>query len=88
LDIVSLSCYNSNQSLGPQLFQAHDAPGYTPAKIVLLVAVSAVIVFQLILRQVMVAENKRRNAEGNTPREQNAFRDLTDIENREFRYVY
>jgi len=36
----------------------------------------------------MVAENERRNAEENTPREQNAFHDLTDIENREFRYVY
>jgi len=85
---LTLMAFCIGNIIGPQLFQAADAPNYTPAKIVLLVSVSAVVVFQLLLRQLMVSENKKRDVEGSIPRAQNEFHDLTDVENREFRYVY
>lgn len=85
---LTLMAFCLGNIIGPQLFQTSDAPSYTPAKVVLLVAVILVVVFQLMLRQLMVAENKKRDAEGAIPRESNDFHDLTDIENREFRYVY
>jgi len=85
---LTLMAFCIGNVIGPQLFQTHDAPNYTPAKIVILVAVAAVIVLQLMLRQLMVAENKKRDAEGTTVTEQNAFHDLTDMEIGDFRYVY
>lgn len=86
---LTLMAFCIGNIIGPQLFQTQDAPNYTPAKIVILVAVSAVVVFQLMLRQLMVSVNKKRDSEGaGTLEDQNTFHDLTDIENREFRYVY
>jgi hypothetical protein len=85
---LTLMAFCIGNIIGPQLFAAGDAPNYTPAKIVLLVAVAAVVVFQLMLRQLMIAENKKRDREGAISGEKPEFHDLTDVENREFRYVY
>jgi len=74
--------------IGPQLFQVKDGPDYTPAKIVLIVSVALVIVFQLMLRQLLVAENKNRDRETGGVPATFEINDKTDIENRDFRYVY
>jgi len=87
---LTLCAFCLGNIIGPQLFQTSDAPSYTAAKVVLLVSVSAVVVFQLLLRQVMKAENAKRDREGGAAatKEYLEITDKTDMENREFRYVY
>jgi len=87
---LTLCAFCLGNIIGPQLFQTSDAPSYTAAKVVLLVSVSAVVVFQLLLRQVMKAENAKRDREGGAAatKEYLEITDKTDLENREFRYVY
>lgn len=73
------------------MFPTTDAPRYNTAKIVLIVTMSAVVVLILVLRQVMVWENTKRDKEAGSAYaelENVDFADLTDIENRRFRYVY
>lgn len=53
-----------------------------------MVSVAAVIVFQLLLRQLMVLENKKRDRETGGAPATYEINDKTDIENRDFRYVY
>ena len=81
--------------IGPQTFQAKDAPAYTPAKITVLAtqAAGALIAFVLFLYYVWT--NERKNApvpslEGvdvDQPEEQ-LWEDKTDKQNVTFRYVY
>lgn len=73
------------------MFQISDAPNYNPAKIALIVSMSGVVVLILILRQIIVRENNKRDMEEESSvaeTENIDFADLTDIENRRFRYVY
>ncbi|KAL9090681.1 MAG: hypothetical protein Q9165_005169 [Trypethelium subeluteriae] len=80
--------------IGPQTFQARDAPGYQPAKITLVVSfsMSAVVATLLFLYYFMV--NKRRAGEALLERdaadvdENKAYAGLTDKQNRSFRYTY
>lgn len=89
---LTLMAFCAGNLIGPQMFQASDAPEYNPAKIALLASMAAVVVLALVLRQLMVRENAKRDR-ADTPRGENenenvGFLDLTDIENRGFRYVY
>lgn len=89
---LTLMAFCIGNLIGPQLFNS-GLPDYQPAKIVLLVTVAAVVVLILCLRQVMAAENKKRENEfgsdGGILSEKIEIHDLTDIENRRtFRYVY
>ena len=76
------------------MFQASDAPNYTPAKVGLIVIMSVLSVLAVLLRQLMVWENGLRDKEqavlsiDDVSDRDLAFADLTDIENRKFRYVY
>lgn len=90
---MTLMAFCIGNLIGPQLFQAKDAPEYVPAKIVLLVFLSLACVLSICLRFVVRHENKRRDrlTEGYTEEEKNKdvlLLDLTDRENLNFRYAY
>jgi len=88
--------------IGPQTFQARDAPAYHPAKIAVLAtqAGAAVVIFVLYLYYVW--ENKRRHPRTGTSVLENieqmatevpvtkeeAWGGMTDKQNLRFRYVY
>ncbi|KAF7178940.1 hypothetical protein CNMCM7691_007764 [Aspergillus felis] len=78
--------------IGPQTFQARDAPEYRPAKIAVLATQAAGAVLSFVLFLYYVWENKRRDraAEGQEDQAQDdtKWAGLTDRENKTFRYVY
>ena len=88
--------------IGPQTFQARDAPGYHPAKIAVLATQAAAAVVAFVLYLYYVWENKRRNARAGAlilednehtgseaeVTEEEAWGGMTDKQNMRFRYVY
>ncbi|CCH60163.1 hypothetical protein TBLA_0C03610 [Henningerozyma blattae CBS 6284] len=83
--------------IGPQMFRASTAPRYIPAKIALLVTQSVCIPLQFYIGWVCKKENEKRDNEmkesikvedkGKVVQTYE-FLDLTDIQNRNFRYIY
>ncbi|KIM92205.1 hypothetical protein PILCRDRAFT_299 [Piloderma croceum F 1598] len=76
--------------IGPQTFQAKDAPQYIPAKIIVLATQSAAILVAVMARLYYGWQNSRREA---TSRTRKTVKDLewlnlTDKENTSFRYQY
>ena len=74
--------------IGPLTFQTKDAPDFLPAKITIVATTAVAILLTIVLRQMYVWENRRRERLGvgkvhETDRE---WMDLTDRENGEFRY--
>ncbi|KAI9932518.1 hypothetical protein ASPWEDRAFT_100783 [Aspergillus wentii DTO 134E9] len=95
---ITVSCiqtiaYTVGNIISPQTFQAKDAPGYLPAKISIVVLYFIITVDLGVIRWLAVRENRRRDEEREAlgsayAVEQNhEFLDLTDRENREFRYA-
>lgn len=86
---------NKNPTPGPQVFLTFDAPRYFIAFSTHLGCYSLLVIVIIALRFYLVAQNKKRDAlaaagvdeakEGNM---MHAFEDLTDQENKSFRYVY
>jgi hypothetical protein len=80
--------------IGPQLFRASSYPRYIPAKITILVTQAAVIPMVLLVGFLTKKENDNRDklykeTEGEVYDKENfEFLDLTDIENKKFRYLY
>lgn len=89
--------------IGPQTFQARDAPEYRPAKIAVLATQAAAGLMAVVLFAYYMWENKRRDARdartGSTGTGDNgpetgdttgieAWGGMTDKENLKFRYVY
>lgn len=76
--------------IAPQMFRADNAPRYYPAKIALLVTQCACIPIQLYIGWVSKTENEKRDKEVGTGGQSAVyeFMDLTDIENRHFRYIW
>ena len=79
--------------IGPQTFQAKDAPRYTPAKITVLATQAAGAWMAFILFLNYVWANKRKNTasvevEATNQNEEHLWEDLTDKKNKTFRYVY
>ncbi|CAK7893281.1 thiamine pathway transporter Thi73p [[Candida] anglica] len=81
--------------IGPQLFKAEDYPHYIPAKITLLVLTIVCIPLSLFVRYLSIKINRQRDldVEGNEKwlkevGDNYQFKDLTDIENKMFRYSY
>ncbi len=82
--------------IGPQTFQAKDAPKFIPAKITVLTTQSAGAVMAVVLFLYYVWANKRKNAANRLTEasslehqnEQHMWEDQTDKENPTFRYVY
>ncbi|CEP59991.1 allantoate permease family MFS transporter LALA0_S01e00540g [Lachancea lanzarotensis] len=88
---IYLIGYCVGNLIGPQTFQDQDAPGYRPAKIVMVAFYCLTLITLPALYFVNSRENKRRDKlvqEGLLDHEENSeFADLTDKENLEFRYV-
>ncbi|KAG4411687.1 hypothetical protein IFR04_015185 [Cadophora malorum] len=77
--------------LGPQTFQANDAPQYIPAKITLLVVAACAAVACCGLRILLGARNKTRREclnEALQHADEILSSDYTDTENKSFRYTY
>lgn len=77
--------------IGPQTFQAHDAPQYIPAKITVLVTAVLTAATAIALRVLLGYRNKTRRespAEDEEDAEAILTSDMTDGENKTFRYVY
>ncbi|KAL8946603.1 MAG: hypothetical protein Q9222_007023 [Ikaeria aurantiellina] len=82
--------------IGPQTFQAKDAPDYIPAKITVLATQAAAVLIAFVLFLYYVWANKRRvtapaidKSTGATQQsEEQLWEDQTDKQNLSFRYVY
>ena len=76
--------------LGPLTFRDEDAPSYIPAKITIVAVDSVAIVATVVLLLYYRWMNKKRdNAMANVEHKRDVeFADLTDLENKEFRYKY
>lgn len=81
--------------IGPQTFQAKDAPVYRPAKIIVLATQSAGAVMTVVLFAYYVWANKQKDQGQATHRSESEvdsvtdkWGNLTDKENTRFRYVY
>ncbi|QLG72302.1 hypothetical protein HG535_0C06570 [Zygotorulaspora mrakii] len=88
---IYLIGYCVGNLIGPQTFKEEDAPGYRPAKIVMVAFYVVTLVTLPLLYIVNRRENRRRDKlaeEGMVQHQKNSeFADLTDKENLEFRYV-
>ena len=75
--------------IGPQTFQARDAPGFVPAKIAVLATQAGGALVAAVLFGYYFMENRRRDKRfgGADPAKQ-GWENLTDRENESFRYVY
>ncbi|CCD26771.1 Thi73p NDAI_0I02020 [Naumovozyma dairenensis CBS 421] len=85
---VTMIVYNVSCIVAPQMFRAYSAPRYIPAKIALLVTQCVCVPLQLYIGYLCKKENAKRDKEQegqDTKKYQ--FLDLTDIENRSFRYI-
>lgn len=81
--------FSLSSLLGPQMFQAKDFPGYVPAKIAILVTQAASVPLTLLVGYLSKKENEKRDKEPQQKLQDNyQFLDLTDIQNRNFRYSY
>ena len=76
--------------IGPQTFQARDAPQYIPAKITVLATQAAGALVAALLFAYYWWENRRRDRRhgGRPEMDKQAWENLTDKENPAFRYVY
>lgn len=82
--------------VGPQTFRAKDAPQYIPAKITVLATQAGGALFAAVLFLYYVWANKRKDsavtgqevAELENDSDPNVWENLTDKENKSFRYVY
>ena len=74
--------------MGPETFQASDAPQYIPAKMTIVIVLSFSILITLTLMYLYWRENKRRDSIGHVDMPRNyEFMDLSDKENLNFRYL-
>ena len=81
--------------IGPQTFQAKDAPVYRPAKIIVLATQSAGAVMTVVLFAYYVWANKQKDQRSSADQSDSEvdsvtdkWGNLTDKENARFRYVY
>ena len=75
--------------IGPQTFQARDAPQYIPAKVAVLATQASGALVALTLFVYYKWENGRRDRKyGPAERMEKSWENLTDKENKAFRYVY
>ena len=89
INAVILIAYGASNIIGPLTFTGQTAPEYIPAKVAIMVTLALACVATLILRQMYVWENNKRDrqaaASSQTHLEDIEFMDLTDKQNQEFR---
>lgn len=88
MNAIVLMSFCVGNIIGPETFQDKDAPQYIPAKITIVATLSIAIVITIILDLLYAWDNKRRDAEPPQDLPPNyEFLDLTDKQNRNFRYL-
>ncbi|KAJ6114448.1 MFS general substrate transporter [Penicillium sp. IBT 16267x] len=88
VNAILLMSFCVGNILGPLTFRDKDAPNYTPAKITIVAVDSATIVLTTILLLYYKWENKRRDQRPQEHQQNIEFLDLTDRQNKEFRYRF
>ncbi|KAI2776745.1 MFS general substrate transporter [Daldinia loculata] len=89
---IGTIAYTVGNIISPQTFQARDAPRYLPAKISICIIYVLITIDLVVMRWVLDRRNKQREQEKAAldgiyrPEENHEFLDLTDLQNREFRY--
>lgn len=94
---VTVACigtiaYTVGNIISPHTFQARDAPRYLPAKVSICIIYFLITVDLLVMRWVFDRRNKKRDQEREAlgdayqVEDNHEFFDLTDLENKEFRY--
>jgi hypothetical protein len=87
MNAILLMSFCLGNIVGPLTFRQADAPDFVPAKITIIVTCAAAVVLTLVLRAYYVWENKRRDRMADGAHVVNEeFLDLTDRENKNFRY--
>lgn len=92
VNAILLVGYCIGNIIGPQTFRAKDAPEYVPAKVTIVVLNFFAAGLTVLLLLVNVLENKRRDRQGTVEPTQEELieiqeKDMTDGENRFFRYA-
>jgi len=88
MNAIVLMSFCLGNIIGPETFQDKDAPQYIPAKMTIVIILSFGIIFTVLLDWLYIRENRKRDRE--EPQDlppDFEFLDLTDKENRNFRYV-
>lgn len=91
MNAVFFLSYCIGNLIGPQLFQADDAPAYSHGYTGMLACEVVAIVSILGYGLLCFLENRRRDrvyGKGVGEQGEEAFSDLTDMEKKGFRYVY
>lgn len=88
MNAILLMSFCVGNILGPLTFRDKDAPNYTPAKITIVAVDSVTIVLTTMLLIYYKWENKRRDQRPLEHQENIEFLDLTDRQNKEFRYRF
>lgn len=90
---IQTIAYTVGNIISPQTFQSKDAPRYLPAKIAICILYFLITIDLCLIRWLAVRENKRRDrrreelGEFYVVEQNHEFLDLTDRQNREFRYA-
>ncbi|KAJ4295563.1 Allantoate permease [Kalmusia sp. IMI 367209] len=93
VSVIGTIAYTVGNIISPQTFQARDAPRYLPAKISIVILYFLITCDLVLIRWVFVRRNRQRDEEKEAKgeswkvEENHEFLDLTDLENREFRYA-
>jgi hypothetical protein len=90
MSLVSGS-FSIGNIIGPQTFQARDAPNFYPAKIAVLATQASAALAAIVLRLYYGWQNSKREKRSEIPHslpEDYKWLNLTDKENPNFRYVY
>lgn len=90
MNAILLMSFCLGNIIGPLTFTGATAPVYTPAKIAIMATGAVAIAATLLLLWEFRHENRKRDAMDTGDREHivdSEFMDLTDRQNREFRYA-
>ena len=88
MNAVLLMSFCLGNISGPLTFRDDDAPSYTPAKVTIVAVDSGAILATVVLLLYYVWVNRKRDRAEVEHKRDVEVADLTDLENREFRYKY
>ncbi|PCH05630.1 Major facilitator superfamily domain, general substrate transporter [Penicillium occitanis (nom. inval.)] len=78
--------YSLGNIIGPLTFNAKDAPRYDPGFRATVICFAICFVLAQVFRALMYAQNRRRDTKYGAPTGEHGLDDLTDVENKSFRY--
>lgn len=86
MNAILLISFCLGNIIGPLTFRQADAPNFIPAKIVIIVTCAVAAALAMVLRAYYTWENRRRDRASGEHVMDEEFLDLTDRENKNFRY--